>query len=325
MAQLNSRVQLRVGAEWTSGGFSLQSAINVPLSAATLTRILTTREGGQSHIEPFYKKEDIKDCTTQYLLDRLILHRAARLTLDLEVDAEVLGAICSHSLGVAVGDTFTMLGPTDFDLPLTTMVVGFADGDDTGILFSDAATESLAITARTEQKMRVQWVLVGNALMPDAGYEFPECEDIDPLRFDQNAEVNVNGTNYIAQTRGFEFQYNNQIPLNDFPWTLGALDITRMQRGDFRTAMINWTVEGRENDTLGTAARAVPPTHYDFDILIGSNAEGVRIVAADALFEPQSTLQGFDGEVSLAVLNTMLTPTRIPGNNATPLTIMVNA
>lgn len=313
------RSQLRVAY---APGFVAQSDMGVPLSPASLTKVMLTKDGGQSHIEPVFLEEDLRDCTSQYLLDKIILHRFARLTLDLEVDADILEDLLGAALGVNSSGTITMLPPTVYDLPHTTFIVGFAGGDDAGIVFSDATCESLTITGRVEQKLSVKAVFVGNGSMLDAvGFTFPDCDTITPLRFDSDAQFFVNGTNYISTTRGFELTYPNNIPLNDFPFSLGSIDVQRLERGDKRDVKLAWTVEGIENDALGAAARTVPPTHYDFDVRIGTD---VHLIAEEAIFRPGGTFQGFDGEIFLAVLNTELTPVRIPGDSSTPFMATVS-
>lgn len=316
------RSQLRVAY---APGFAEQSAFGTALSPATLTKTINTRDGGQSHIEPVFSKEDLRDCTTEFLIDKIILHRFARLTLDLEVDQLMMSYLLNAALGVTAGPNVTMLGPAVYDLPHTTFIVGFAGGDDPGIVFKDATCESLTITGRVEQKLQVRAVFVGNGEMLDAvGFTFPECEAITPLRFDSDALFTVNSVEYIAETRGFELTYPNNLPLNDFPFSLGLLDAQRFERGDKRDVKVSWSVLGILNDTLGTASRTVPPTHYDFNIRIGSASEGVNLIAEDAILEPGSPLQGFDGEVFQAVLNIDLIPTRVPGDANTPLMATIN-
>lgn len=315
----NRRTQLKVAY---APGFTVQTGFGVPLSPSALTKVLNSREGGQSHIEPVFKTEDLKDCTTQYLLDLIVLHRVARLTLDLEVDQEVLGGLLGLAFGNS-GASVTMLGATTYILPATTLIVGFADGDDPGIVLSDAVVDQITLTGRIDQKFQVRVVFIGRGdMIAAAGFDFPECSAITPLRFDQNALFTVNGTEYINDTRALEFSYNNNCPINDFPFALGSVDISRaLERGDNRAYSVNWTVTGREGDTLGAAAITVPPTHYDFLIRIGSGTEGISLVAADAMIRPQGTnFQTFDGEVSLACLALVLTPILVPGDSATPLT-----
>lgn len=306
-------------------GFAEQSAFGTALSPAALTKVMLTKEGGQSHIEPVSNKEDLRDCTGSYILDRILLHRFARLTLDLEVDTTMLSYLLGAALGVTAGSSITMLPPTVFDLPHTTFIVGFAGGDDPGIVFKDATLESLTIGGRVEQKLSVKAVFVGNGEMIDAvGFMFPDCETITPLRFDSNMQFVVDGTDYISTTRSFELTYPNNLPLNDFPFSLGSVEAQRFERGNDRPVKLTWTVEGIENDVLGTAARRDPTTHYGFDIRIGSGSDGVNLTAEDALFEYGSPFQGFDTEVFIAVLNTELTPVRIPGDATTPFMATIN-
>lgn len=319
----NRRTQLRVAY---APGFQAQAGFGIPLSPASLTKVLVTREGGQSHIEPVFTTEDLNDCTTQYLLDLIVLHRIARLTLDLEVDVTTLAGLFGMALGTTVGSTVFMLGPTVYVLPATTFIVGFADGEDPGIVLSDAVCESLTLTGRVEQKFQVRAVFIGRGdMLAAVGFTFPDCEDIVPLRFDQNALFTVNSVEHINDTRAFECTYNNNVPIRDFPFSLASVDITRaLERGDKRNYSVNWTVTGREGDTLATAAISVPPTHYDFLIRIADPAgNNVELIAADAMIRPQGTFQGFDGEVSMAVLLLTLTPTRVAGDNSTPLSVQI--
>jgi hypothetical protein len=86
----NRRTQLRVAY---SSIWAEQSDFDVPLDPSELDAVMNSREGGQSHIEPVFLTEDLKDCTTQYLLDLIVLHRYARLTLDIEVDKDIMGGL----------------------------------------------------------------------------------------------------------------------------------------------------------------------------------------------------------------------------------------
>jgi hypothetical protein len=318
----NRRIQLRVAY---SSIWAEQSAFGVPLDNADLDAVIVTREGGQSHIEPVFKTEDLNDCTTQYLLDLIVLHRLGRLTLDLEVDKDILAGLLKYALGVESGSNRFMLGPTVLILPATTFIVGFADDEDPGIVLSDAVCESLVITGQIEQKFQVQAVFVGRGDMPDADYTFPDCETITPLRFDQNAEFFWGATDYIDETRRVVLTYNNNLPLNDFPFSLGSVDIARpLERGDKRTVTIDWTVTGRENDTLGRQGLTIPPTHDDWSLRIGD--PGVVFQADDAMIRPSSgQYQVWDGEVSLACLAIQLTPIRVPGDVATPMNASIDA
>lgn len=315
----NRRSQLKVAY---APGFTVQSGFGVPLDSSLLTKVLTIREGGQSHIEPIFKTEDLNDCTTQYLLDLIILHRLARLTLDLEVDQEVLGGLLGLALGTTAGPVITMLGPTAFVLPATTLIVGFDDEDDLGIVLSDAVVESITLTARVDQKFQCKVVFIGRGDMLAAdGFSFPDCDLIDPLRFDQDALFTWNAIEYIDETRAFEFTYSNNVPINDFPFSVGSVDLSRaLERGDKRQYNVSWTVTGEIGDDLASQAITVPPTHHTLSVRIGSATEGIEISAADAMIRPGSPYQDFDGEVSLAVLKLVLTPTRIPGDNSTPIT-----
>jgi hypothetical protein len=318
----NRRSQLRIAynSDWAE-----QSDFGVPLTAGELDALLVTREGGQSHIEPVFTTEDLNDCTTQYLKDLIILHRIARLTMDLEVDKDTLAGLLKYGMGVESGSNRFMLGPTVYILPATTFVVGFADGEDPGIVLSDAVCESLVITGEIEQKFQVRAVFVGRGDMPDADFTFPDCEDLENvLRFDQNAEFIWNGVDYILDTRRIVITINNQVPIRDFPFALGSVDITRaLERGDKRIVTVDWVTTGRPNDDLGRQGLTIPPTHHDLSIRIGN--PGIVFEAADGMIRPQQgAYQVWEGEVALACLALQITPIRVPGDPSTPLSAVVD-
>src|SRR5262249_4912466 len=115
--------------------------------------------------------------------------------------------LCFAALGVRVSNTVTMLQATDYILPFTTFVVGYAGGQDPdpGIVFSDAICESLTITGRVEQKIQVRVTFVGNgAFIAAAGFTFPICQNTPPLRFNENFSFFLNGVEYTLNTRVFD-------------------------------------------------------------------------------------------------------------------------
>ncbi len=318
----NRRIQLRVAA---ATGLTAQDEFGVPLDLGDIDFVFTPREGTQTHIEPIFISEDLNDCTTQYLKDLIILHRYARLTMDLEVNKDILAAIVGKAFGIESGSSRLMLGPTVVILPSTTFVVGFADDEDPGILFYDAVCESLEITGEIDQKMqvRVTWVGRGDMLAAEA-FTFPDCEDITPLRFDQNASIIIDGEEQILKARRLVFTYNNNIPLRDHPFALGVIDISRpFERGDKRVYTTNVLLEGRIGDDLAAMAITIPPTHVDFSFRIGD--PGIVFSALDAMIRPNATtLQEFHGEVSLGVLSLLMTPTRVSGEISTPFSAEVD-
>jgi hypothetical protein len=318
----NRRTQLRVAynPDWEE-----QSDFGVPLASGDMSAVLPLKEGTQSHIEPVFGTEDLNDCTTQYLIDYIIRTRLARLTLNLEVDKDILAGLIKYALGVQSGSNIRMLSPTTYILPATSFVVGFADGEDPGILLSDAVCESLRITGEINQKFDVQAVFVGRGDMPDADHVFGECITIVPLRFDDNAEFFWGATDFIQDTRRIVFNHLNNLPLADFPFSLGSIDIARpLQRGDKRTTTFDWVVTGRPNDTLGREAMAAPnPTHKEMSMRIGN--PGLQFIASDAMIRPASgAFQVWEGEVALACLATQVTPTKVPGDLDTPLLVVVD-
>jgi hypothetical protein len=319
------RSQLYIGYSST---FKKQSAFGTPLGPSEIDKVIPATLNSISHVDLTEQNEAVPTCDGQYPADLIRLHRLARLSIDVQPDAQNVGGILATAGGSAAAPTgsgpythvISMLGATVFTLPYQTLIVKYQDGSDAGVILQDAITESIELTAQFDQLLRVRWNLVGNGLLPSAsGYTLPECSLIDALRFDSNALMTINSVEYINSTKRYTFSYSNNPPLNDFPFTLASPDIQRMARGDQRPISLRPSILGALTGTLGAAARTIPVTKYPFTVRIGSATSGVTIAAASALVKIQNPLQGFEGEKPEAAVNLDLEPVKIPGNAATPV------
>jgi hypothetical protein len=310
--------------------FKKQGVFGTPLSNSELTAVLTARVGTQEHVEVAETIEDVFDCTGQYKVDDIVLHRIATLTIDLEGDAQtVMGflALWGGATGAPSGagpyvHTVNMLGPTVFDLPVTTMIVGFAEGSDPGVIFQDVACNRITFTGRIGENLRVRIELVGNGALPSAtSFTFPDCTQPNPLRFTTGSSFLLNSVEKlnIAGIRDFELVLDNNMPLNDYPFIFSDVDVKRLARGDRRPCFMRPSILGIVTDALGVAVRAVPKNHWPFTLKIGSSTTYVQIAAADNIVRPRRPLTAWDGEVAESKLQIELEPDRIPGNAATPL------
>jgi hypothetical protein len=203
---------------------------------------------------------------------------------------------------------------------VTTMIVGFADGSDAGLVFSDVAVNRVTVTGRIGENIRIRVELVGNGALPAAsGFTFPDCTQPNPLRFTTGSSFLLNSAEKLNVTRDFELPMDNNMPLNDYPFVFDSVDVKRLARGDRRPTFMRPGILAILSDSLGVAARAVPKNHWPFTLKIGSSAEYVQIAAADSIVRLRTPNTAWDGEVAESKLQLELEPDRIPGNAATPL------
>lgn len=304
-----------------SGSFLTQSAIGTPLANADIDTAFSFVEGGQGYMEIVERTEAVTDCTTEYPADDILLNRHGRLTLRIEVDETVLTGLFKWWGGKSSSSPYRMLGPTEFDLPATTLMVGFADGVDTGMVFKDVGIESLTITGQVNQKFQTTVVFVGNGSLPNgSGYTFPDCTAISPIRLSTTTHLLMNSVDYIDILRSFELALVNNIPMTDFPFPLASVDLSRLIRGIKRNITLKAKILGRENDSNGLAARANPRTHWPVTLQIG----GLAFEMADAIIKQGSPFGDSADEVNQAAINLLAEPTRLPGDASTPLQLTVS-
>lgn len=323
--------QLRIAYSPT---WKKQSAFGTPLANGDLTAVFQARTPGGIQIT---RSEDIiSDCTGQYTISRQELTRVAKLSIELDADAGVLGGITAMGFGVAGspsgGGPYTnpisMLGPTVFDLPVTTLIYGFNDGDDPGVKLQDVAVNSFEVVAAVGERtiVRVEFVFNAN-LIAAAGFSYPACTDVTPLRM-VNGDFTYNSLGRLLSTppnqnsRQISFRYDNGMLIRDDPFTIDDPDITRLERADKRTYSFSWKVGGRELDTLHTQALASRSsnTKYPLSFRVGSTTSGVTYTAPETLLLDDEAFITFEGEGNRAVCNYTIEPTRNSSDSSTPLT-----
>lgn len=304
-----------------SGVFATQSAIGTPLLNSQIDTAVTFIDGSQSYIDIPERTEDVWDCTTQYPKDDILLNRHGQLTLRIEVDGPTLAGWFKLWGGASSSSPYQMLPPTTFTLPATTLILGFADGVDTGMVFRDVGVESIVITGQVNQKFQTTIVLVGSGALPDAsGYSFPECTSITPLRLDNSTSIMMNSVEYKDIVRSFELSMVNNIDVSSSAFPLAGVDLTKLERGDKRPIMFKTKILGTQNDSNGLAARANPRTHWPLALTIGN----LTFEVADAMVKKGSPFGDTSDDTKQSALNLLLVPTKVAGDASTPLQLTVS-
>lgn len=310
-----------------------QTAWDTPLANGVITAVVNART--PNHIEPVERVEELFDCTGQYLTGEQVLSRYARLTLDLEVDINSLACFVALGSGVAAAPSgtgpythgITPLGPTVYALPVSTLIIGFADGVDPGIKWQNVAVNSWLVSGRDSERLNARIELIGSGnLIAASGYTFPDCSQYTPLKMTDGAAT-LDGENLLSGTdpnhtlRRFEWRHNNNILINDDPFPLAALDIKRLERADVRDWGLRLGIEGRLNDTLHTKAKS--RLTVASSMRIGSATNGIIITTPSGLLKQDGTPQEFAGEANRGVLALAHRPLRIPGDATTPYTVSI--
>jgi hypothetical protein len=306
--------------------FATQVDFDTPLDTATLTKVFQCTS--PNHIEPQKTIKSIFDCTQQYKIGNRILKRGARLRLELEVDAKTLHGLLALAFGATAAPAsltsgISMLGPKTFAVPVTTVVVGYDDGSDPGVILKCCAVNSISINGRTAETVKVTVELVGSGdLQTATGFTFPNCTDLVPVYFEDGALTINSVDRFLGDTPNkttweFNFTYSNNLALQDAA-PMNKVDYIRLERGEVREYGCTWKVEGRVMDSLHALAHQAT-TNNSFSFRVGTTTNGVTITCAAAEMLEGSPLQTHEGEVRRAVLNLVLNPLRVSSNAATPL------
>lgn len=317
-------IQLRIAV---APGFPAQVDIDTPIDVNDITKVIAVRAPNQ--LSRDVRVDEVFDCTGQYKLSERVLTRLGRLTIDLEPDPDALAGFMSMAFGAPgaatgggpYGHPFQMLTARDFCPPLTTLVVGFDDDDDPGVIFKSVAVNSMTISVNNAERLTARVELVGSGdFQPATGFIYPECEDFTPI-YMQDGTLVVDGENVLSgtdpnhTTRAVEFLFNNNLLLGDDPFPLAATDIKRLRRADRREHYMRWRVEGRWLDTVST--KAFNRTLVAWNWRVGGATNNLTLDCPRAIMKDEQP--GFDGEANSSVLNNLLECVRIPGNANSPL------
>ena len=302
--------------------FTPQSAVNVPNNVNTLTAVLQVT--AKNHIQPTQTVDEVFSCDGQFKISEAITSRLGRLTVEFDCTVAIMKGFLRNAMGAGSGLNLTMLTTYQFQQPYLTIAVGFADSPivDVGVLFHSVCVNSIKITQRSRDRVRVVMELVGSGdLVPATGLAWPACSEVAPI-YGYDCALTINSVDRMQQnaaaagtaTREFELEYSNNLLTSDDPWQLADIDITRLERADRRTIMFNWKVEGYELDATHTAALTNPRTLWPVIWRVGSGASNITLTAAEAILTSEAQAQSFDGEAGRALLNLKLEPTPASGN-----------
>jgi hypothetical protein len=306
-------------------GFATQPAWGTPIDQSLLTEVV--QAVSPNHIEPFKTVADVFDCTQQYKIGSRVLKRGARIRLQIKVDAKRLAGWTAYAFGAAGTPSsgtsaITMLGPKSFQPPVFTIIVGYDDDEDPGIVLFNAVVDKLEVVGRSGEEFVINIDIVGDgSLTPATSFVWPACTDIVPIYFEDGA-LTVNSVDRFTcatpnqTTHEFSFSYSNNLAIDDGR-PMAKKDFIRLNRKEKRDYMADWKVEGRPNDTLAALAHA-RDTSGSFSFRIGSSSQGVTYTVTKCEFAEGSPLVSHEGELRRAALNLRLNPLRISGNAATP-------
>lgn len=308
------RSQLRIAYSST---FATQVDFDTPLSNGALDAVFSLSDE-EPRLEFLSKDEQIKDCTSQYIVDEAILSRSCRLTFGIWAEAETLFGVLGWWGGIVAGSEVTMLGPTEFQPPVTTLIYGHDGSDVDPLKLVSMLLAKVTIRGRVNERINVSLEFRGSADAAAAtGYTFPDCSEIAPIYLKDGAFI-WDGDDYQADTREFTVTLDNRPLAEEDPFTSDSIDIQRMERADERQNDVAWTVFGEAGDALELASRTNPKTKSTLQIRVGAASDGVQIDAASAILK-QNGGEKHDGEARRAVLDLLFLPVRIPGNADTPL------
>ncbi len=298
-----------------SSTFALQSAFGTALGNGALDAVFNLSDE-EPKLEFVTKDDRIIDCTGQYSIDEVILSRYCRLSFGIEVEAAVLNGLVGWAFGTVSGDDSLMLSPSEFTLPVTSFIYGFVGGAQNPLKLKDMALASIRITGRVNERVKASVAFVGHGAPVAGSFTFPDCSTITPVYLKDGA-FTINSVSHLADCREFEFGYDNKPLIDEDPFTLASIDVTRIERADQREYLLKCTIFGEPNDTLEAASRTNPKTKYAASLRIGSATAGVTFTSASAIFRQRGTT--FDGEARRNAIQYELEPVRLSGNANTPV------
>ncbi len=199
------------------------------------------------------------------------------------------GSNYSHSL--------TTNGTSDQG-PQTSLIYGF-DGDSTlPLKAKNIVGASWKVSGQVRQKVLCEVQLYGSGETADvSGYSKPACDNSPHLRV-ADTHVKIGSTFYGAQS--FSLEFNNNLLINDDPYTTADIDCTRLERGDRKTTA-NLTVFGSRGDTLATLVES--NTESAFELILGKPKDRLRCLAPAMHLQKANPFTSFSGEANRSTIN----------------------
>jgi len=220
----------------------------------------------------------------------------------------------------AVGPTHQINRLALYALPLLTLYVGFRGSDKQPVVFKNVVTNSIRVRSAARQRVTASVEFIGSAdLAPASGFVMPACQDILPVRFGDSL-LSLDGTDYTALMRDFEYYYSNDVLTGDHPFTGTGIDATRLERADRRPSSLNLGVLGEPGDPLFALAKA--KTVMAMLLRIGPVGNSVICHVPNGALKLDSPQIRFEGEANESNLRLVGQPRKISGNGMTPTNIV---
>jgi hypothetical protein len=294
--------------------FATQSDFTTALANGDIDAVFNLT--GDVQFEIVTQDDQIKDCTGQYIVDEVVVARSCRLSFGIEIGLNALWGLIGWGFGVVADDEATLLGPTAFQPPVTTLIYGHDGGAVTPLKLKSLVLNSLRITGSVGARITAQVEFRGSGAIASAtSYTFPDCEAITPVYLKDGA-FTLNSVNRYADLREFEFAFSNELISEDDPFTLASIDITRMERADERQYSLTMKLLGEPNDTTHQAA--MTKAKWPFSLRIGTTTDNIVITSASSIIK-QNGAPTHDGRAGRSALPIIAQPIRLPSDISTPL------
>ena len=244
------------------------------------------------------------------------LARSCRLSFGVEIGLDALWGLIGWGFGVVADTEATLLGPTAFQPPVTTLIYGHDGGAVTPLKLKSMVLNSLRVTGSVGTRITAQVEFRGSGAIASAtSYSFADCSAITPVYLKDGA-FTLNSVSRYADLREFEFSFSNNLISEEDPFTLASIDITRMERADEREYSLTMKLLGEPNDT--THQGAMTKAKWPFSLRIGTSADCITITSSSAIVK-QNGAPTHDGRAGRSVLPIIALPRRVPSDSSTPL------
>lgn len=208
-----------------------------------------------------------------------------------------------------------------YDVPLTTLMVGFRNSNRAPVEFRDVAVGDFEVTWRAGEIVTGRATLVGSAdLLQTPGFTMPDCDTVRAIRA-SDTRVTLGSTVY--RNKGGSFNYSNELLMEDHAHTTDGLDIDRLERGDVRRQTTSTLVPGEPGDDLYESAAARETLAWALRVGPAGNNVTYANPTARMTFDGGQRI-GFEGQGRESVIRLRPLLYKVQGNSLTPVYATAN-
>lgn len=223
--------------------FENQTTFGTALAQAKLTKAIRAKELKAWRTVATFK--DFDDCSAQYMQSQRVTSRYQEGTFQFEGTPVTIYGWLQFVMGHSAAPTGTnplthagtMLGPSERNLPVTTLRIGKNDGTDVGYIVKDVVGGSFLAESKAgrDSEILVTVKLYANCDETAAtGTTWPGCYSGTPSLLSEG-DFTTLGTSYIASLKQARFEFDNNVLTGDAAFTGSSVDVTRWLRGQKRT------------------------------------------------------------------------------------------